>query len=191
METLGRSVENISGEKSQSDGNSLQYLSVTQVANFRQIFSFLNGKDRDILYLIFVAKKKQKEVQEILQRSQPSLCYDIKRIRRRLRFIFYICSITDLFVDFVQEKASEFTPDEMDIMILMFYSSSFTQTADTLGMSQVRVRYTFDKLIERLEEMKCWEIYEIFTIIRENLNLIRRRYKEGRVDAMSEVFFPM
>ena len=35
------------------------------------------------------ARKKQKDVQRILGRSQPSLCYDIKRIRRRLKFIFY------------------------------------------------------------------------------------------------------
>jgi DNA-directed RNA polymerase specialized sigma subunit len=182
--------ENVSKSKTPNEETTQHFLSVAQVRGFRQFFSFLNGKDRDVLYLIFVARKKQKEVQNILQRSQPSLCYDIKRIRCRMRFIFYLCSVFDIFIEFVRENPTKFTAEEMDILILMFYSSSFTQTAEVLNISQVRVRYTFDKCIRRMEETKLWSIYEIFTSIRGNLNIIKRKYK-GSTVALNEIFFPM
>jgi hypothetical protein len=169
----------------------LPYFSVEQVRAFRSIFGFLNDKDRDILYLIFVSRKKQKDVQKILKRSQPSLCYDIKRIRSRLRYIFYIHSVFDIFVRFIEEKSQYFTPAEMEILTLMFYTSSFTMTSETMGLSQVRTRYAFNKCLRRMEflaqsfmadgkkkeEDEMWEIREIFVSIRENLNAIRRVYK--------------
>jgi DNA-directed RNA polymerase specialized sigma subunit len=184
--SIGRGIENVENRKNEESVS--HFLSVEQVRNFRSIFCFLNGKDRDILYLIFVSRKKQKEVQTILQRSQPSLCYDIKRIRRRLRFIFYLNSVFDSFIDFVQNRASVFSPEEMEILTLMFYSSSFTQTAEIMHISQVRVRYAYDKCIRRMEELEMWDIYEIFTVIRGNLNIIKRKYKGGALS--NEVFFP-
>jgi DNA-directed RNA polymerase specialized sigma subunit len=186
--SIGRQIENVKKLASDEDLVS-QTLTVDQVRIFRPIFCFLNGKDRDILYLIFVSKKKQKEVQTILRRSQPSLCYDIKRIRRRLRFIFYLNSVFDIFIEFVRSKSHLFTPEEMDILTLMFYTSSFTQTAEILKVSQVRVRYSYDKCIRRMEEKEIWDAYEIFTVIRGNLNIVKRKYK-NLGESMSEVFFP-
>lgn len=187
---IGKQVENASPGEG-VDGITLPYLSVEQVRAFRSIFGFLNDKDRDILYLIFVSRKKQKDVQQILDRSQPSLCYDIKRIRRRLRYIFYIHSVFDIFVRFVKEKSMYFTPEEMEILTLMFYTSSFTMTAEMMSLSQVRTRYAYNKCLRRMEflaqrfmeegkrqeEDEMWEIREIFMSIRENLNAIKRVYK--------------
>lgn len=173
---IGQQVESIR-PGSGGEESTLPYLSVEQVRAFRSVFGFLNDKDRDILYLIFVSRKKQKDVQRILNRSQPSLCYDIKRIRRRLRYIFYIHSVFDIFVRFVEEKSTFFTPEEMEILTLMFYTSSFTVTAEMMGLSQVRTRYAYNKCLRRMEALEMWEPYEIFMVIRENLNAIRRTYK--------------
>jgi hypothetical protein len=174
---IGQQVENIRPGTSNTEEGVLPYLSVDQVRAFRSVFGFLNDKDRDILYLIFVSRKKQNDVQRIMGRSQPSLCYDIKRIRLRLRYIFYIHSVFDIFVRFVQEKASYFTPEEIEILTLMFYTSSFTVTADMMKLSQVRTRYAYNKCLRRMEALEMWEPYEIFMVIRENLNAIRRTYK--------------
>lgn len=158
--------------------------------SFGPIFGFLNNKDRDILYLVFVSCKKQKEVQEVLQRSQPSLCYDIKRIRKRLKFIFYLHSVSDIFTNFIKFESEDFTGIEKDILTLMFYTSSFTMTAKVLSVSQVMVRYTFDKCIQRMLDMEMWGVYEVFSMIRENLNIIRRVY--GRFDPdSSEMSMPL
>jgi len=187
--SIGRHIENIKGRVGDEESVS-QTLTVDQVRAYRSIFCFLNGKDRDILYLIFVSKKKQKEVQIILRRSQPSLCYDIKRIRRRLRFISYLNSVFDIFIEFVRTRSHPFSPEEMDILTLMFYTSSFTQTAEILSVSQVRVRYSYDKCVRRMEELEMWDVYEIFSVIRGNLNIVKRKYK-GAGESMSEVFFPV
>lgn len=173
---IGHDVENLS-PTGVSDYLVLPYFSVDQVKAFRSIFSFLNDKDRDILYLIFVSRKKQKEVQKIMNRSQPSLCYDIKRIRHRLRYIFYIHSVFDIFLRFTQDKSEYFTSEEMGILTLMFYTSSFTITADIMKLSQVRTRYAYNKCLKRMEVLGMWEQYEIFMTIRENLNSIRRVYR--------------
>jgi len=177
----------------------LPHFSPEQARGFKPIFSFLNDKDLDILYLIFVSQKKQKDVQKILGRTQSSLAYDIKRIRRRLKFITYLHSVFDIFLNFLrQEKTREiFTSEELSILTLMFYTSSFTLTARVLNTSQVRVRHSYTKCLRRMEENAAdavekknkgeadakeeveywWAVYEIFQIIRSNLNIVRRVYK--------------
>jgi hypothetical protein len=194
---VGGNVENI-GARPPRQGSVIPKFSVDQIRSFRSILSFLNEKDRDILYLIFVTRKKQKDVQRIIDRSQPSLCYDIKRIRRRLKFIFYLHSVFDIFLEFISKPQQtilpdedDFTPLEREILTLMFYTSSFTMTANTLGLTQVKVRYAYDKCVCRMEELEIWEVYEIFTVIRDNLNIVKRVYrdKEGRV--YNDIFIPM
>jgi DNA-directed RNA polymerase specialized sigma subunit len=172
---IGRHVDHIKAEE-RTDEIVLPYFTGSEARSLRKIFDFLNDKDRDILYLIFVSRKKQKDVQRILNRSQPSLCYDIQRIRRRLKFIFYLNSVLDIYLNFVSTQQEQFTLEELDILTMMFYSSSFTMTANMLGISQVKVRYTFNKCLKRMEVLGLWEEYEIFVIIRDNLNIIRRVY---------------
>ncbi len=141
--------------------------------------SFLNEKDRDILFLVFCSGKKQKEVEAIIRRSQPSLCYDIKRIRRRLRFINYLNSVVDIFMEFIERRPPEFSAFEMEVLTMMFYTSSFTVASEVMKCSQVRVRYSFDRCLKKMEEYQMWEVYEIFMVVRSNLNLVRRTYKRG------------
>lgn len=186
---IGKDIENIRGS-GPHEGQVSQFFSVDQVRGFRPLFCFLNGKDRDILYLVFVSRKKQKEVQSILRRSQPSLCYDIKRIRRRLRFIFYLNSVFDSFVCFLESGRGGFNPEELDILAAMFYTSSFTLSANILGLSHVRVRYVYDKCLKRMESLGMWDEYEMFSVIRENLNTVRRRCRTGTL-IMDEVFIPL
>jgi len=173
---IGKKVENITTEQSNEE-TVLPFFSIEQVRTFRSIFGFLNDKDRDILYLIFVSRKKQKDVQQIMNRSQPSLCYDIKRIRGRLKYIFYLHSVFDILMTFVEQQRECFTSEEMEILVLMFYTSSFTMTANILKLSQVRTRYSYNKCLRRMEKLEMWEPYEIFSVIRDNLNAVKRVYK--------------
>lgn len=170
---IGQHIDNLT-KRGTEDGLDSPYLSIDQVKLFKPILGFLNEKDRDILYLIFVSRKKQKDVQHILGRSQPSLCYDIKRIRKRLKFIVYLHERFDTFLNFVRTRCEYFTPFEMSILVLMFYTSSFTMTAGILQVSQVKVRYAYNKCLTRMWENDMFEAYEIFLIIRSNLNIIKR-----------------
>ena len=163
---------------------------VKQIKSFKPILRFLNEKDRDILFLIFVSSKKQKDVQAIIERSQPSLCYDIKRIRKRLKFITYLLSVVDIFESFIDSCGFNFTDEDREIMTLMFFTSSFTMTSEIIGISQVRVRYAFDKCLNKLEKEKIWEVYEIFVIIRNNLNIIKRAYARDKEWPLGDFFIP-
>lgn len=188
---IGEHIERVTGKTREGGFVAKPKFSVEQLRAFRPVLSFLNAKDRDILYLIFVSGKKQKDVQDILGRSQPSLCYDIKRIRKRLRFIFYLDSVFDIFLEFVADPPEVFEPFEVEVMLLMFYTSSFTAVADVLGVSQVKVRYSFDRCLRKLEEGEMWELYEIFMVVRNNLNLVRRVYRGAKKDSdLREVFVP-
>lgn len=185
---VGKSVEAIKG--GHAEQTVAPKFTVDEVRSFGPVFGFLNDKDRDILYLIFVSCKKQKDVQAVLKRSQPSLCYDIKRIRKRLKFIFYLHSVFDIFINFLTSGSSEFTEMEKDILTLMFYTSSFTMTAKVLGVSQVMVRYAYNKCLDRMEGLKMWDVYEIFTMVRSNLNIIRRVYGDFDPDSL-EINLPL
>jgi len=185
---IGKDIENVKGVE--EEGEDSPYLSLDNIKYFKPMFSFLNPKDRDILYLIFLSKKKQKEVQDIMQRGQPSLCYDIKQIRKRLKCISYLQSVYDIFTKFVTEDSKQiiesdlkpaFTDQERGIMTLMFYSTSYIITAETLKMSQVKISSTFDKCIDKLRKHKLWELYEICYTIRDNLNIVKRTYRRNGV----------
>lgn len=188
---IGPQIERISKTDCEGAVVGRPMFSVDQLRAFKPILSFLNAKDRDILYLVFVTGKKQKDIQEIMDRSQPSLCYDIKRIRKRLKFIFYLDSVFDIFIEFISNPPGDFDQFEIDIMLLMFYTSSFTMVSEVLDVSQVKVRYSFDRCLRKLEELNMWEIYEIFMVVRNNLNLVRRTYR-GSSEEMThrEIFVP-
>jgi hypothetical protein len=194
---IGEHIDRITGEDNKEEGGYVKpRFTVENLRNFKPILSFLNAKDRDILYLIFVSGKKQKEVQDILGRSQPSLCYDIKRIRKRLKFIFYLNSVFDIFINFISSRPAYFDKFEIEVLLLMFYTSSFSMVADILStkenpISQVKVRYCFDKCLRILEENQEWESYEIFLIIRSNLNLVRRLYNRSSTKSRTrEIYVP-
>lgn len=174
---IGKNIERVEPEKVEE--SPVVHFTPEQVRSFRSVFRLLNDKDLDILYLIFVSRKKQKDVQDILKRSQPSLCYDIKRIRRRLQLIWYLHSVFDVLISFLRNRAEDFSPEERDILTLMYFTTSFTATARVLDTSQVRVRYAFNKCLRRMQEMELWDVYEIFVIVQSNLNLIRRVYRSG------------
>lgn len=173
---IGNAIETIKGSSLEPMAN--QFFEPEQVAGFRQVFSFLNDKDRDILYLFFVSRKKQMDVKRIIGRSQPSLCYDIKKIRHRLKYIFYIFSNFDIYLDFLETKAHEIlTPQEICVLTSLMYTSSFTLSSDITGFSQVKIRYTFKTCIDKLKENKIWDMYELFTTISDNQNSLKRIHK--------------
>jgi hypothetical protein len=171
---VGDGIESVAGE---NDRDLRFVLSPEDLKNFGSVFDFLNEKDRDILYLVFMSGKSQSTVQKILNRSQPSLCYDIRRIKERLRFICYLHSVFDIFVDFLETAAPSYDADLIEVLVLMFYTTSYTHAARVTGQEYLKIRYRFDKAIRELERRRQWEVYEVFAAIRENLNIVRRFYR--------------
>jgi hypothetical protein len=149
------------------------------------ILSFLNNKDRDILFLTFINGKAQTDIMQLLKRSQPSLSYDIKRIRERVGFICKLLSYFNDFMTFLSsEQARQMPSEQVMVLTLMYFTTSFSQAARITGLKPTRIRYVFDKLvndtpncqapIKQLDEPR---LTELFTHIRQNLNAVRRSYR--------------
>ena len=190
--SIGENIERVESSAHISESpHAKPSFTVDHLRAFRPILSFLNAKDRDILYLVFVSGKKQKHIQEILGRTQPSLCYDIKRIRKRLKFVFYINSVFDVFLDFIFDPPEYLTSHDIELMVVMFYTTSFTMSAEIIGCD-MNTRYTYDKILEKLAEHKQWDIYEILMAIRKNLNIVRRECRTN-VDGLhrkKDIYIP-
>ena len=174
---IGDNVGN--SNKNSKNRGSVSFLSPEQVRELDGIFKFLNKKDRDILYLIFISKKKQKEVQQILNRIQSSIGYDVRRIRERLEFICYLHSVYDIFIDFIENRSNKYDVEMIEILTLLFHTTSLTHTSKILNLSQIYVRYRFEKILRNMEKYKHWDIYEIFLAISSNFNIIKRDYKKS------------
>lgn len=147
-----------------------------QLEECKGILKYLNDKDLDILYLIFVSGKKQSEVQFLLNRTQPSLSYDIRRIKSRLEYICYMNEKKDEFIDFIRTSKDTYSSEEKDILTSMFFTTSLTHSAEILNCRQSKVRYLFERLIKKMKKNKDWEMYELFFYIKNNLNIIKRNY---------------
>ena len=181
--TIGEGAERIEdGLEVISESKTIVRFTPDHVHLYWQLFKFLNGKDRDVLYLFFIAGKKQKDVMAILNRSQPGLCYDIRVIRRRLKFIFYMNCIYDIYADFLdsEQRNNVFEENEIEVLTAMFHTTSYTLASKITGKSQMTVRSLFSRCLLKMRKNKLWEIYEIFSAIRENLNVLKRVY--GKVD---------
>ena len=189
---IGQDIENL-GNNNVVAKRDVLHITPEQLRNFKSVFRLLNKKDRDILYLIFVSRMKQKVVQDILNRSQPSLCYDIKRIKERVHFIRYLNSVSDIFINFLNNHRDNLSKETIDVMMAMFHTTSLTLSSEVLGMPQVKIRQSFDnECMEYLKKNKIWDVYEIFATIRINLNIIRRTYKdESKDDILDGVFIPV
>jgi len=157
--------------------STLQSLEPEDVKRNKSFFRFLNDKDRDILYLVFIAKKKQGSVCKLLRRVQPLLAYDVRKIKERVRFIAYLHEVFDIFSDFVENQMDDYPDGTSDILVLMFYTTSLTLTAKILGVNQCRIRTAFEAALERMIELEQWDAYEIFSVICRNKNKIKRVYK--------------
>lgn len=173
---IGKNIELLTDRRRERRSSDYSF-TPEQLRDFYPVLRFLNDKDRDILYLIFVSKKKQNAVESILRRSQPMLCYDIRRIRQRLQFICYLHQVFDIFADFLENRANLYDQETLAILTLMLYTTSLTQAAVLLDKPQIRVRYRFDKALQQMIDLEHWDVYEIFSAIRSNLNIVRRTYK--------------
>jgi len=144
------------------------------------IINFLNHKDKDIFYLIWVANKTQTDLVHLMNRSQPSLSYDIKRIKKRIKFICFLHASFPLFAEWLEKDAHDLlTQEQIMVLTLMFFTSSYSQSARVSKMKPTKVRYIFNKTRAILKTEKP-DIFNIFTEVKINLNLVRRTYLRKR-----------
>jgi hypothetical protein len=177
---IGDNIERVSDKK--EDIVMFEEMTVDSIKLLKPLLAFLNPKDRDVLYLAFLSKKKQKDLEKIMKKRQSSLCYDIQQIRKRLKLIHKLHSMMDSFTYFIDGDAKQnFSDFERGVLTMMFYSTSNVVSCEVLGCSSTRVKDTFLKCLHRLEVLELKEMYDLFQLIYENMNIVKRVYKRKNV----------
>lgn len=143
------------------------------------VLRFLNYKDKDMVYLSFLSKKRQVDLAKILDKTQPAVCYNIKRIKTQVEFVYYFLTKIDYFFTFLQSEENELTAHECDILLVLFYCSSITKTSSVIGFHQITCRNKLASVFEYLEKNNP-DIMDVLDYIMLKFNKIKRSiYKQN------------
>jgi hypothetical protein len=183
---VGDNIERVASSKAEIV--MFEEMTLDSIKLLKPLLAFLNPKDRDVLYLAFLSKKKQKELEKIMRKRQSSLCYDIQQIRRRLKLIHQIHAKMDLFTYFIDGEAkNHFTDFERAVLTMMFYTTSNIIAGELLECNSSRVKETFIRCLSILKEKNLMELHELFSLIMSNMNIVKRIYKRKTVQLDEEV----
>lgn len=144
------------------------------VDHLSDVFRFLGNEDSDIVYLYFLSRKRQVDICRLMKRTQPAISYDIKRVKRHVDFVMYLLSVIDEFTEFLEKESDNFKKEQINILVLLFFSTSFTKTSVILNCHQITCRNRFDKTLEEVKEKGYDNIANIFETILDNLNMVKK-----------------
>lgn len=142
----------------------------------KNVVRFLNIKDRDMVYMSFLAGKRQVDVAEILRKTQPAICYNIKRIKKQIAYVQQFLSNVGFLLAYMAQD-TQLTAKQCDLMLLLLYSSSVTRAADIYGIHQITCRNALDKIWKRIE-YDAPDIIEMFDSVVIRFNKIKNRLLE-------------
>lgn len=185
---VGDNIERVASGKSEII--MFEEMTLESIKLLKPLLAFLNPKDRDVLYLAFLSKKKQKELEKIMRKRQSSLCYDIQQIRRRLKLIHQIHAKMDLFTYFIDGEAHKhFNDFERAVLTMMFYTTSNIISGQLLECNSSRIKDTFEQCLITLKEKNLMELHDLFYLIMNNMNIVKRIYKRKTVELDEEVAY--
>jgi len=144
------------------------------VDHLDNVFRFLGKKDCDVVHLYFLLHKRQTDICQLLDRTQPAVSYDIKRTKEHINFVIYLLSVIDDFLVFLEKGAKQYESDQIQVLVLLFFSTSFTKTSKIMNCHQITCRHLFDKTMKSLKKDGYDDVAEIFDNIVSNLNMIKK-----------------
>ena len=150
-----------------------QYYDVGQIKdNIHDILRFLNYYDLDLIYLTYLAKKKQVDLAKLLDQTQPSISYNLNRIKRQVQYVYFFLANLDSVVNYLRQTNS-FTLQQKEMLLVFFYSLTPTKAAYVFGMHPITYKNKLHGIIERLKQQNQ-QIYNIFENIIKNFNKIKK-----------------
>lgn len=155
--------------------------SIKMIQKIRNILNTLPPIEADILELYYFRHFKQIDIAEIFRVSQPTVCYRLQRASTRIKFLL---EMPTLDVEKMREDLTRFFPDPKDAEILcrMYDTTCQSAVAKQMGVTQGFVRHRFVRSIRRMSTVPHMQAYAtLFTMISENLNVLREVRKPVRV----------
>ena len=150
-----------------------EYYDVGQLKdNIHDILRFLNYYDLDLIYLTFLAKKKQVDLARILDQTQPSISYNLSRIRRQIQFVYFFLANIDNVVNFLRET-KDFDLLQKQMLLVFFYSLTPTKASQVFNMHPITFKNKLGILLQKLKSINV-QLYQIFDYIYRNFNKIKK-----------------
>jgi len=144
-----------------------------QIAQIKGILDNIPLRESDFIDLYYFRRRKQTDIAEIFEVSQPTVCYRLKRAALRLKFILNLPKIQQ---EDLEQDLTGFLSDPLDvqIMILMWRTTCQSEVAKRLGVSQGLVRHRFERSVNRMRVVKKFKVYvRMYDLIAANLNILR------------------
>ena len=185
METRFSNLQNLTYlDNSFDSATSEEY--AEKLEKLELIIKFLPPKEADFVELYYFKNKKQTDIAEIFQVSQPTVCYRLQRATERIIFLLELPKITkEELTDKMTEVLSD--PIDVEIMLLMNETSCQSAVAKKLNVSQGLVRHRFKRAIKKMKKMEdCTKFVDLFEMIDKNLNK-KREVKRSSED--EELFY--
>lgn len=138
-------------------------------------FRLFGKKDMDIILLYFLSKKRQDELMQILEKTQPAISYDVSRIRKQIEYVMRVVEFIDEFIVFIVDENIELNTHEKELLTVFFYSTSIIKTSKILNQNHITCRTHINNTINKLKDLGYNEQYEFFSYMLNNLNKIKKQ----------------
>lgn len=148
-----------------------------QLAQVTELVQYLDPIERDYIHMYFELNKDQNDIAKIFGITQGAVSYRCKTAVERLRFLTHLPRLSkDKLVRDLNRIMTD--PLLVEILVLMYETSSQSGVARQLGFSQGQIRYRLLRAIEILEAFSkndpLFQVYlKAFNLIRRNPNIVR------------------
>lgn len=141
-------------------------------------------KEKDLIYLYYFERKKQKEIARIYSVTQGAISHRLSRANKRLKFLRDMPKLEGNIEDFLKGFFSDI---EIDIIKYMIETTCQSKTALLINqkysltgdkkMTQIKVRHRFFSSIEKLKKLKKKNkklkvCYDLLKYIKNNLYML-------------------
>lgn len=106
-------------------------------------------READLIYLYYVCKKRQADIAEIFDVTQAAISYRLDRGIQRLKFLLAIPSVTE--EELREDLRGLFEQIDVDILVGMWRTTCQSEVANSLRLTQGRVRHRFFKAVNKLK----------------------------------------
>ena len=156
-------------------GNTRQDYSNLQIEDHLDVYFRMFSKyDLDIIYLYFLTQKRQGQIKQIFNKTQPAISYDVNRICYQVDFVIRMVQKQDEFILFITDEQNGLKLMQRQLLLVFFYSTSIAKTAQILGHNQITCRTRIRKVIKKLNQLGYIQLYKFFEYILNNLNKVKK-----------------
>lgn len=165
----------IEGEDEESDDEGYRRECAQWMEELLQHIEKLPAKEADMVTLFFLKRSKQEDIARVFGCTQAAVSYRLLRAVQRLKFLVAAPQLSD------EEVKTLLAPhfDGLDLAILLTYrdTTSQSETAKRLGITQGRARHRLFKAVGRLEQYseddpRLKDVAKLFCMLRDHPNIL-------------------